>query len=256
MRFASLGSGSKGNGTLVENDGCCVLVDCGFSMREAVRRMARLGRDPGDLTALLVTHEHADHIKGVVPLARKYRLPVIMTAGTARALSGIDGPNLELRLELISAYRPFAVGGLEVTPVAVPHDASEPVQYIFESGGRRLGVLTDLGCITPRVSESYRLCDGLLLEANHDPQMLAGGSYPPFLKRRVAGDWGHLNNGQAAGLLATVERSRLQCLAMSHISLRNNRTELVDQAIAGWKHEVGQLVYACQHEGFPWQTLV
>ncbi len=256
MRFASLGSGSKGNGTLVESDGCCVLVDCGFSMRETVRRMARLGRAPGDLSAVLVTHEHTDHIKGVLPLARKYRLPVIMTAGTARAVTGASHPQPGLELELISAHRPFAVGGLAVTPVAVPHDAREPVQYIFESGGRRLGVLTDLGCITPSVSESYRHCDGLLLEANHDPQMLAGGSYPAFLKRRVAGDRGHLNNGQAAGLLATVDRSRLQCLAMSHISRRNNRTELVDHAIADWKHEVGQLVYACQDEGFPWQTLV
>lgn len=250
MRFASLGSGSKGNATLVESGDTCVLVDCGFSVRETERRLARLGREPGDLAAILVTHEHGDHWRGVAPLARKFDLPVYMTAGTARAVKATLP-----RLSLIDRRAPFAVGALAVTAVTVPHDAREPVQFLFRRGPRTVGVLTDLGCITPHVVEHYKDCDGLLLEANHDPAMLAQGPYPPGLKRRVGGDWGHLNNGQAATLLAQVERRRLQKLVLGHISLQNNRQALVAAAIDDYQGELNSVHYACQDEGFDWQLI-
>lgn len=251
LRLASLGSGSKGNGTLVEAGSTCVLVDCGFSIRDTEARLARLGRTPADLSAVLVTHEHSDHGRGVVPLARKYGIPVMLTAGTARAL----GPEGLRDVRLISAHEAFILGALQVTPVAVPHDAREPVQFVFSSGGRRLGVLTDLGSITPHVVASFSQCDGLLLEANHDPEMLARGPYPPALKRRVGGDWGHLSNGQCAQLLARVERQRLQVLILGHISQHNNTVALVADAVAPWRDGLHNVHYACQSQGFDWQLI-
>ena len=253
MKFASLGSGSKGNATLIESDNGCLLVDCGFSMKEAVKRLELLQYSPERLTAILVTHEHGDHIKGVMPLARKYQLPVYLTAGTAKAAAvrsqGVD-------IHIIRDAQRFSVGDIQVQPVAVPHDAREPVQFLFHHRGLCLGVLTDLGVVSPYVAESYRRCDGLLLECNHDLQMLAAGPYPAGLKRRVSSNWGHLNNLQSADLLAQVERRQLQHLVLGHISLQNNSLECVRQAVSGEIDGIGQVHYACQEQGFDWLQLV
>ena len=250
MRFASLGSGSKGNGTLVEDQHSCVMIDCGFSVRETERRLKRLNRSADDLTAILVTHEHGDHIRGVLPLAKKYSLPVFMTAGTAKTLNHIhDG------IELIDSERGFKCGSFEVTPVAVPHDAREPVQFVLRTRRHALGVLTDLGTITPHVVEQYFHCDGLLLESNHDCNMLANGPYPPALKRRVGGDWGHLNNGQAAGLLSHLQLDRMQQLVLGHISEQNNSVSLVRETMAAIEAQLEAVHYACQDKGFGWLEL-
>ncbi|MCV6605385.1 MAG: MBL fold metallo-hydrolase [Porticoccaceae bacterium] len=252
MQFASLGSGSQGNATLVEAADTCVLLDCGFSMRETVRRLAQLQRAPEQLSAILVTHEHSDHIKGVMPLARKYQLPVYLTAGTARAAAdrcrGVD-------IRIVRDAEPVNIGALQVQPVAVPHDAREPVQYLFQWRELRLGVLTDLGSITSYVAQCYRHCDGLLLESNHDLQMLASGPYPASLKQRVSGSWGHLNNQQSADLLNQVDRSRLQHLVLGHISLQNNCLERVRETITPQLDGIGQVHYACQDAGFEWLLL-
>ncbi|MGK2913974.1 MAG: MBL fold metallo-hydrolase [Porticoccaceae bacterium] len=252
MRFASLGSGSKGNGTLVEWRDTCLLVDCGFSVRETERRLRRLGRRPDELTAILVTHEHGDHIGGVMPLARRYDIAVVMSAGTAQA-AGIDGGRNKPRL--LDGDREFCVGELGVTPVAVPHNARQPVQYVFRNGRHTLGLLTDLGSITPNVVESYQRCDGLLLEANHDAALLADGIYPPSLKQRVGGPWGHLNNGQAAEFLGSIDRGRLQALVLGHISQQNNLPDLVAAEVAPWIAGVNRVSYACQDQGFSWLIL-
>jgi len=251
LRFASLGSGSKGNGTLVEAGTTCVLVDCGFTVRDTVARLAVLGRRPEHIAAILVTHEHGDHLRGVMPLARRFQLPVWMTAGTARCarLRVTD------RVQEIEPDRAFDLGPMQVTPVSVPHDAREPVQYLFDSGRHRLGILTDLGKVTAHVINRYRDCDGLLLEANHDPEMLAQGPYPPPLKRRVGGEWGHLSNCQSAGLLAQINRERLQCLVLGHISQKNNAPAKVAAAVAHLVAGVGKVIYACQDQGFAWQDL-
>lgn len=251
MRFASLGSGSKGNATLVECGDTCLLVDCGFSIRETVKRLARLERSPEQLSAILVTHEHGDHLKGVMPLSRRYKIPVYLTAGTAKA-GKVDEPSVNL----IESEQTLILGGVEVQPVAVPHDAREPVQYLFKTDRHCLGVLTDLGSVTPHVVESYRNCDALLLEANHDLQMLASGPYPQSLKRRVSSHWGHLNNIQCADLLSQVERSRLQHLVLGHISLKNNTVEKVQAAVSSLVSDIKEVHYACQDEGFGWLQLV
>jgi phosphoribosyl 1,2-cyclic phosphodiesterase len=142
-----------------------------------------------------------------------------------------------------------------VTPVAVPHDAREPVQFIFDTPGCRVGVLTDLGTITPHVVENYKECDGLLLEANHDVQMLAQGIYPPSLKRRVGGAYGHLSNHQSCSLLQQVNRQRLQTLVLGHISLQNNHKNLVAGAVADFEDELNTVIYADQEQGLDWQVI-
>ncbi len=248
MRFASLGSGSGGNGTLVEWAGGTLLLDCGFSAREAEQRMARLGCRAADLSAILVTHEHTDHIRGVAALARRHRLPVYITQGTWQSRDMGQLPDLRL----IAGYAPFELAGLQVTPVAVPHDAREPAQYVFEGDGRRLGILTDLGSITPHVESSYQSCDALVLEANHDPQMLAGGVYPPRLKQRVGGPWGHLSNRQAADLLSRLDTRRLQHLVVAHISRQNNSPALAEAVLMPQVTSAVTVTVACQDSGFDW----
>ncbi|WP_020210514.1 MBL fold metallo-hydrolase [Gilvimarinus chinensis] len=248
MRFASLGSGSKGNSTLIEWSGGALLLDCGFSVKETEARLQRLGRSAKDLTAVIVTHEHTDHIKGVAALARRFKMPVYMTPGTF--YSRDHGLIPELRL--IENYQRFSLHGLEVEPVAVPHDAREPAQFVFRYSGVSLGVLTDLGNISPHVEKCYCDCDALILEANHDPLMLAGGPYPPSLKQRVGGLWGHLSNQQAAGFLQRVNTSRLQHLVVAHISQKNNSLALVRQTLEPLLASVANTVYACQDEGFEW----
>lgn len=252
MRFASLGSGSRGNSTLVEWSEGALLIDCGFSVKEAELRLLRLGKTAAELTAILVTHEHSDHIKGVAALARRYKLPVYITPGTYHSRDMGELPELNL----IHAYKPFVVNGLNVTPVAVPHDAREPAQFVFEYAGLRLGILTDLGSITPHVEASYQACDALVLEANHDPFMLASGIYPPSLKHRVGGQWGHLSNQQAAGFLQRLDTQRLQHLVVAHISQQNNSLCLAQAALAPVTQKVKQVTYACQEQGFGWLAVL
>ena len=251
LRFASLGSGSRGNSTLVEWSAGTLLIDCGFSVKEAIQRLERLGKRAEDLLAILVTHEHADHIKGVAAMARRYGLPVYMTPGTYHSRNLGELPDLRL----IEAYTPFVLNDLHITPVAVPHDAREPAQFVFEYAGLRLGILTDLGSITAHVEAHYQDLDAMVLEANHDPVMLASGSYPSSLKQRVGGLWGHLSNQQAAGLLQRLNCARLQHLVVAHISQQNNSLELAQAALAPVTAEVKQITFACQNQGFDWLSV-
>jgi len=228
FRFASLGSGSRGNATLVEAGSTSVLIDCGFAARELVTRCQILDFDPGALSAILVTHEHGDHMRGVGALARRFGIPVWMTHGTWRAADF----GAIASLNLFSGHAgEFAVGELRVRPVPVPHDAREPIQYVFAFGDLRLGLLTDLGSITPRVLESFDGVDALLLECNHDPDMLATGPYPASLRARVGGHYGHLNNGQAADFLRRIDHRRLRHLVAAHLSEKNNSPELAREAL-------------------------
>ena len=156
-----------------------------------------LGQLPWDIKAILITHEHGDHIHGAAQFARKFHLPLYMTTGTfdlKRFEGGLD-------VRKITLEEPFVVAGMEIHPVTVPHDAKEPCQYVFSEGDSRVGVLTDIGHITPHVANAYHACDALVLECNYDPDMLARGPYPRALKARVSGPLGHLSNEQAAGCL-------------------------------------------------------
>ncbi len=229
MRFASLGSGSQGNALLVQAGRTTVMVDCGFGLRDCVGRLQRLGLEPDALNAILVTHEHGDHIDGVARFSGRYGTPVWATHGTARHFS----EDHALPLQHIDGYQPFSIGDLQITPFPVPHDASEPAQFVLGDGNHRLGVLTDAGSVTPHMVDMLSGLDALFLECNHDEQRLrANTSYPPSLIERVAGAYGHLSNDGAADLLRRVGHSGLQHVVAAHLSQQNNAPELARAALA------------------------
>lgn len=228
LRFAYLGSGSRGNGALVQYRDTTVMVDCGFNLTNVQRRLKRLAVSPLDIDAVLVTHEHQDHILGVAALARRFNMPVWMTAGTRAGWKKARG----VKVRIFNAHQSFEIGDITVKPYPVPHDAREPSQFVFQCGDKKLGVLSDAGHVTPHMVESLTGCDALLLECNHDVQMLADGPYPPALRERVGGDYGHLSNNQAGELLRQIDSSRLKHVAIAHISAKNNRAGLAQQAVA------------------------
>lgn len=254
MRFALLGSGSKGNATLIEQGDTCVLLDCGFTLRETEQRLARLGRSPEQLSAILVTHEHQDHLGGVGPVARKYGLPVWLSNGTLRAAAHRLGRLPDCRL--FNSHTDFAIDALQVHPFPVPHDAREPCQFVLGNGVHRLGVLTDTGRATAHIAHQLDACDALILESNHDSRMLRDGPYPPALQERVAGGLGHLSNDQAAGLLAELDSSRLQHLVAAHLSEQNNRPDLAVAALSGALGcEAQWIALADQQQGLDWREI-
>ncbi len=223
MRFASLGSGSKGNATVINSGDACVLIDCGFNRKHTRLRLEELSLELSDLDAILVSHEHSDHAKGVVLVCESINKPFYSTFGTARSANWLGHP----LWRCIESDECFQIGELTVQTVVVPHDSQEPVQFTVSDDQWKVGVLSDLGSLTPHVIAAYQNCHGLLIEANHDLQLLQQGAYPASLKRRVAGDHGHLNNQQAADLLSRLLWDGMQHVLASHISDKNNNLELV-----------------------------
>ncbi len=255
MRFASLGSGSEGNGLLVEVGATRVLIDCGFRVRDTVARLARIGVSPETVTAIIVTHEHWDHIGGVAPFAARFGTPVWLTFGTLATVA--ERFAILPRVYGFDSHDVFEVGDIEIRPFPVPHDAREPVQFVCSDGRWRLGVLTDLGVSTAYVEASLSGCDALVLECNHDLSLLANGDYPFPLKQRIASKFGHLDNGAAAGLLARLDNSHLKHLIAAHLSQQNNLPELARAALAGTLHcDADWIGIADQQLGFGWREFV
>ena len=251
LRFTSLGSGSSGNALVVEADGTRIMMDCGFAGSEARERLARAGLLPRELAGIVVTHEHDDHMGGVATFAKRHAIPVYLTRGTAQWLPE-DFPAVLVRI--IDSNAAFEVDALRVEPFTVPHDAREPVQYVFGDGDARLGVVTDLGCITQHVVEKLSGCTALMVECNHDLDMLMEGPYPYSLKQRVSGRFGHLDNRSARHLVECVDRSRLRHLIAAHLSRQNNKPELAVAALAGAANcSAGDICVATQEEGFAWR---
>ena len=248
IRVASLGSGSRGNATIIECGTTRLLIDCGFNLKTIEARAAQAAFDLSSLTAILVTHEHSDHIGGVTKLARRYQLPIYTTVGTWHAKTQTTVP----QLNFLCSHSPLKIGEVEVHPIAVPHDAREPVQFVFEYRGLRLGVLTDLGSISAHVAQEVSDLDGLLIEFNHCIERLRAGSYPPSLKRRVGGDFGHLNNFQALEFVQQLDHQRLQLLVAGHISEQNNCPELVSSMLEPLTSVIDRVEIACQKQGFGW----
>jgi len=228
VKFASLGSGSRGNATIIESGTSTILVDCGFSLKETERRLNLLGHDAALLDAILVTHEHSDHVRGVGPLARKHKVPVWSTRGTAAKTAWGDIPDLNF----IDVHHILQIQDLQIQPFPVPHDAREPCQFVIGDGDKRLGMLTDTGSLTTHIEEQLSGCDALLLECNHDEAMLAAGSYPASLKDRVGGRFGHLSNRQSAELLDKLDTSRLTHIVAAHLSEENNSADLARWALS------------------------
>jgi phosphoribosyl 1,2-cyclic phosphodiesterase len=233
IRFCSVGRGSSGNATVVEaasgTTTSRVLVDCGFTLRELMARLARAGLAPHDIDAVFVTHEHGDHIGCALSLARRHRLPIWMSRGTWRA---IGEPEADGLVRFARDGEAITIGDLQLRPYTVPHDAQEPLQPCFSDGAFRLGVLTDAGSLTPHLVEQLQGCHALLLECNHDLAMLAASRYPASLKSRIGGRFGHLSNDTSAQILAACLHGGLRHVVAAHLSRENNRPELALAALA------------------------
>jgi len=232
------------------------LLDCGLAPRETERRLARLGLAPSELNAILLTHEHEDHAGPAFAFAALYGLPVFLTHGTRVALEETGKANRGAATRLINGRSAFALGDIEVRPFTVPHDAREPVQFVISDGAQRLGVLTDVGASTAHVEAALSGCDALVLECNHDLAMLWSGGYPKWLKERIAGPFGHLDNGASERLLAALDRSRLKHVLCAHLSQQNNRADLASAALArALGCEPAWIGVATQDDGFGWRDL-
>ena len=219
MLVCVLSSGSAGNSIYLESAGTRVLVDAGLSLRETARRCVRQGLRARDLDAVVLTHEHGDHACGTAVIARKLDLPVHATRGTFRGLR--EAPPEELR-RIVHAGEPFVVGALRITPFALPHDAWEPVGFVFDDGSSRAAVVTDLGAVTAGAIAALQDLDALVLEFNHDVPLLLDGPYPWSLKKRIRGGHGHLSNEQGAHILRRVLHPGLRHLVLAHLSEHNN----------------------------------
>jgi phosphoribosyl 1,2-cyclic phosphodiesterase len=226
-----LASGSRGNSAIVASTNTRILLDAGISCRETFRRMHAVGDDPHSLSAILITHEHSDHICGLAMLAKKLRIPVFMTAAThdawARAMRNESGerPQLE-KLERFESGRSFHIGDIAVTPFTIPHDAADPVGFTFRAEGVKVGLATDLGYLPLSVIDHLRGCDLLAMESNHDLEMLRGGPYPWSVKQRVMSRVGHLSNEALAEFFASDYDGRAAFVVLVHLSEQNNHPEI------------------------------
>jgi len=257
MRFASLGSGSAGNALVVEVKQTRLMLDCGFSVKETTSRLARLNLTPNDITGIVITHEHDDHAGGAFKLAAKHRIPVWLTYGTLKMVTRYMPNQHDLQLNIMDSHTAVAIADIEVQPYPVPHDAREPIQCVFVDGNLKLGVLTDVGRGTPHIEDKLSGCNALMLECNHDANMLQNGPYGWPLKKRVGGDLGHLENLDSANLLSKLDNSKLQHIVAAHLSAKNNTPLLAKSALAKVLGcEMDWIGVADQLQGFDWREVV
>jgi phosphoribosyl 1,2-cyclic phosphodiesterase len=239
---------------VVESGGFRILIDAGFSCKELERRMRLVGIEPETISALLLTHEHEDHVKGVDRFARKHKLPVYLTAGTM--LGTVLGEEVVPRTVRIESGRPFEVGPFAVEAFSIPHDAREPVGFVLQDpAGRRLGLAGDIGCRTQLAWGRLADLDCLMLETNHDLEMLRSGPYPWALKQRVASRHGHLSNREAADGLPELLASRLRFVVLYHLSRTNNLPALAAAEVAETLAREGsaaEIVISSQFEPSSW----
>lgn len=257
MRFTNLGSGSRGNSTLVSCDQHHILVDCGFSAREIVRRLRTRGVSPEQIDGIFITHEHGDHIKGALQFAKQFKTPIYLSRGTwDNWRDNLQARKLGIQIVWIQPRDVCHVGQMTISAVPVPHDAREPLQFTVQSKGYKLGILSDLGSTPPWVVEAFNGCDALLMESNHDVEMLKNGPYPIKLQDRVAGARGHLSNDQTFEFLKALDTSRLRFLVLTHLSEKNNTPKLalakVNKLRLLVEHKV---MVACQERGTHWFQL-
>jgi len=224
MKFCVLGSGSRGNCVFVESGATSILIDGGFSGKEIARRLVQIGKDINSLKAIFVTHEHHDHISGVGVVSRRCRVPVFANAGTYRG-AGKSLNKVFKRSEFETGDQ-TEFNGLGIRSFAISHDTADPVGFVIDNGTARLGICTDTGTGSRLINRRLSNCDGLVLEFNHDPDMLKNGPYPQSLKQRVKSSQGHLSNGDGAELLQSVIHDKLQHIVLAHLSETNNLPEI------------------------------
>ncbi|WP_313075423.1 MBL fold metallo-hydrolase [Melaminivora sp.] len=254
LRFRNLASGSGGNATLIEAGSGAhthrLLMDCGLSLRQLGLRLGAAGTTPAELDAVFITHEHSDHKGCVLQLALRERLPVWMSRGT---WEGMGQPDFDGLLRFAQDGEAIDLGSLQALPLAVPHDAREPLHLRCSDGATHVGLLTDLGHIPDGLVERLAGCHALLLEANHDTGLLEGGRYPAFLKQRIAGPLGHLPNHASAALLARLNHGGLRHVVAAHLSAHSNQPHLAQAALAGALGcNAGDIIVADQRAGTGW----
>jgi phosphoribosyl 1,2-cyclic phosphodiesterase len=275
LRYKNLSSGSTGNATLVEAGSkhgpkpSRVLVDCGMRLSRLLELLEVADVPPSDIDAIFITHEHSDHIGCVTQLASRYNIPVWASRGTHAALQDMQ---MKLRAkqpshsQLVSGFESLVciasdtclinIGDLQLNPFTVPHDAREPLQLTCSDGNVKLGILTDLGHASRHVIDSIAGCNSLLLESNHDEDMLSKSKYPAFLKARVGGDFGHLSNAQAAELLSKAMHDKLRHVSAAHLSQQNNHPSLAQSVLAAVLGCLPDDIFAaCPETGTPWMSV-
>jgi phosphoribosyl 1,2-cyclic phosphodiesterase len=235
VRMTVLASGSKGNSTVLSSSDTSILVDAGLSCRETMKRMTAAGENPLKLNGIVITHEHQDHVNGLAVLARKLRIPVFMTGATHQAWKRwsrkhqyADAPEMAKveQLELFESGREFHIGNIGVTPFTIPHDAVDPVGFVFNVEGVKIGFATDLGYLPPNVRFALKGCDGLLIESNHDLEMLRVGPYPWSVKQRVLSRVGHLSNEELGKFFETEYDGGAAFIVLAHLSENNNHPDI------------------------------
>ncbi len=225
MKISVLGSGSKGNSTFIESNGNKILIDAGFSGKEIERRLSVINRSAESLHAILITHEHSDHISGAGVLSRRYNIPIYINQGTYEAATKKLGKVTLLRSFVTGES--FIVGDFSVHPFSVSHDTADPVGFVLKNGKGSVGYCTDTGRLTRLISHHLGACSALVLESNHDPHMLRTGPYPFPLQQRISSSTGHLSNEEAVQFASELAVKKLQCLILAHLSETNNDRELV-----------------------------
>lgn len=218
LHVASLGSGSSGNSTVIRSDNTTLLLDCGFTLKETTARLSLLGLHPSDIDAVLLSHEHGDHVKGVGPLSRKFATPIWLTHGTYSSLRD----NRFHQIKIIDAHSSWQIGDIQINPFPTPHDAAESCQYVFTHEQVRFACVTDLGACTPHVVSQLEGINSLIVETNYDATMLANGPYPYSLQQRIKSNFGHLGNEQGADLVKHLDHAGLQHILLGHLSEQNN----------------------------------
>jgi len=252
LEVASLGSGSSGNATLVRSENTTLLIDCGFTLKETLARMATLEVAPSDLTAVLISHEHGDHIKGIGPLSRKFGVPIWLTHGTFNRMKD----KRLLAHQFFHAHAPFDLGDIQVDPFPTPHDAAESCQFVFSNKGVRFVIATDLGVCTPFILQKLKGVNGMLIECNYDDDMLRNGPYPPSLQHRIRSNFGHLGNLQAGPVVRAIEHDALEHILLGHLSEKNNtEAHARDAVLASVPDAVDRVHVLKQHAASEWYVL-
>lgn len=256
MQFASLGSGSAGNSFVVKHNQSFLMIDCGFGIQDIIFRLDRLKESPENIAGILLTHEHEDHVKGAFKLANKFKIPIWLSYGTYKMCEKHIIDSYEIKLNVIDSHTSFEIHDFLIQPFPVPHDAREPTQFILSNGNYKLGILTDTGSSTTYIEQVLHDLDALIIEFNHDHDLLEASEYANSLKKRISGKLGHLDNQAASDILGKIQFKKLKYLVAAHLSEKNNTEDLVkDSIVKKIGCERDWIGIANQSEGTSWKVL-
>jgi len=246
--FASLGSGSEGNSFLIKTDKTIFMVDCGFNYKETENRLSELGLTFSDINHILITHEHEDHMRAIKMIIKKEKIQISCSYGTAKKIGIVDEVNI------INPGDILVDNDLQVEVVPVPHDAREPCHYVFKKDTLKIGIITDFGSLTPKIIESYSNLNYLVVEANHDTNLLMKSSYPTILKNRIFGKLGHANNDLTFDLISQIKKDKLKKIIFCHLSKQNNQKEIIKHTVKEYFDKF-QCEFISQENIFNWSEI-